>query len=331
MIITRTPFRISICGGGTDFPAWYNQHGGAVLGFALAKYCWIQVRHLPPFFDHTHRVVHSQIELVRELREIEHPAARAVLVEKWIAEGGLEIMHTGDLPARAGLGSSSSFTVGLLNALAALQGKRIDKQSLAQEAIHIEQEIIREAVGSQDQVWAAYGGMARIDFDVAGFHYRPLIISSNRIAELLSRLSLHFTGISRFAVEVEAAKIARIAEATAQLHIIRASVDEAEDILTNPKRNLDDLGRLLDFAWAAKKELAASVSNPHLDAIYDRARKAGALGGKLLGAGGGGFFLFYTPEDKHNQVRKALADLIEVPISIDKDGSRVVVFEPNGL
>jgi D-glycero-alpha-D-manno-heptose-7-phosphate kinase len=326
VIITRTPFRISLFGGGSDFPAHYRQHGGTCLGFALNQYCWLQVRHLPPFFSHRHRVVHSRIELVRAFREIEHPAARAILTSSLFNSDdvGIEIHHTGDLPARSGLGSSSAFTVGLLNALAALAGRRLTKEVLAGEAIRLEQDVMGEAVGSQDQVFATYGGFNQIDFTADGFRVNPVLIPPERERALLDRLMLVFTGVSRFAVAVEAEKIAQIDKIETDLSFLRVMACEAETVLTQGG-DLDAIGEMLHRSWLRKRQLTARVSSPHLDTIYDRARAAGALGGKLLGAGGGGFFLFYIKPESRQDVKNALSELIEVPVGIDRQGSTVVI------
>ncbi|WP_448191811.1 GHMP family kinase ATP-binding protein [Azospirillum sp. sgz301742] len=328
MIISRTPFRVSLFGGGTDFPQWYRKHGGAVIGGAIDKYCYINVRALPPFFEHKHRIVYSNIELVKAIEEIKHPSVRAVLREMEITEG-LEIHHDGDLPARSGLGSSSSFTVGLLNALHAYRGRMATKHELAHQAIHIEQQVIGESVGSQDQMWAAYGGLNRIDFRTdGGIDVSPLIITPGRRAELENSLMLYFTGFSRIASDIEKDKIATLDQRKTQLHTLRAMVDEAAAILCSPDSPLDQLGQLLHEGWMLKRELSQAVSNRAIDGLYEAAREAGALGGKLLGAGGGGFLLLYVPAERQAAVRERLKDLIAVNFRFD-GGSKIVVYEPN--
>lgn len=330
MIISRTPFRISLFGGGSDYPQWYRQHGGSVLGFAIDKYCYISLRELPPFFEHRHRVVYSKVETVKEIDEIQHPAVRHVLQDMGI-ERGVEIHHDGDLPARSGLGSSSSFTVGLLNALYALSGRIASKNHLAQEAIRIEQNVIRENVGSQDQVWAAFGGFGRIDFAPDdSFSMMPFVMTRDRRDELLGNLMLFFTGFSRIASEVAAKKIASLDAKAEQVRKMVALVDQAAEILVG-QSDFDDIGRLLHQSWKLKRNLADSVTNSDLDGIYDAGMAAGALGGKLLGAGGGGFMLFYVPPARQNSVRNALSKLIEVKFGVDTAGSRIVVYEPDGL
>lgn len=330
MIITRTPLRISFCGGGSDFPQWYETNGGSCIGMAISKYCYISVRELPPYFTYRHRLVYSKIELANSTEEIEHPAVRAILADQCVEEG-LEIHYDADIPSRSGMGSSSSFTVGLLQGLEALRGRIISKQRLASEAIRLEQQVMQEAVGSQDQIFASFGGLNRIDFDASGFRVRQIILPTPRLAELLDHLVLVFTGFQRFATEIERQKVERLADNAAYLRQLSNMVNEVEEILTNTTRELIVLGEIIDQAWALKKALAPEVSNPALDAIYDRAIAAGALGGKLLGAGNGGFFCFIVRPEQKPALRAALSDLIEVPIGVDHDGSRIMVYEPNGL
>jgi D-glycero-alpha-D-manno-heptose-7-phosphate kinase len=329
VIISRTPYRLSFFGGGTDYPKWYLKHGGAVIGTAIDKYCNISLRRLPPFFEHRYRVVWSRIELVNDLLEIEHPAVRAVLLDQK-EKRGLEIHHDGDLPARSGLGSSSAFTVGLLNALYALRGQMISKQKLAEEAIRIEQQVIREPVGSQDQIWAAFGGLNRIDFRTDGtFTVKPLILTPSRRQELESSLMLFFTGLSRYALTVASKQIANMDAKERNLHRMREMVDEAEAIIGDPLRPVLELGALMHDGWRLKKELADGVSTPAIDAIYEAGISAGAVGGKLLGAGGGGFVAFVAPPEKRQAIRERLKDLIEVDVKTGADGSRIVVYEPD--
>lgn len=330
MIITRTPFRVSLMGGGTDYPAWYREHGGAVIGFGIDKYCYICVRRLPPFFTHKHRIVYSQIELVRGIDEINHPAVRAVMNEWPHKLDGIEVQHMGDLPARSGLGSSSSFTVGLINALHALEGKRISAKALGDEAIRIEQDVLKEAVGSQDQIWAAHGGLARVDFMPSGeIQYQPLIMDRERVGQLNNSLMLYFTGVSRFSSEAAAQKIANMKEKERQLQTMRGMVDECADILQNRSRDMDNLGRMLHEAWTLKRQLAAKVSNKVIDEIYNAGIEAGALGGKLLGAGGGGFMLFYAPPGAQAKIREELRDFTEVDFRVNAPGSTVVLYDPD--
>ena len=330
MIICRTPFRVSLFGGGTDFPAWYLSHGGSVLGTTINKYCYLTVRSLPPFFEHRHRVVYSRIELVKEISEIQHPSVRAVMGEMGM-EHGLEILHDGDLPARSGLGSSSSFTVGLLNVLHAFRGEMVSAKELAREAIRIEQEVICEAVGSQDQVWAAYGGLNRISFSQDGsFDVQPVVIDPERRELLNDHIMLFFTGFSRIAANVEKEKIANIDSRKTQLRALGAMVDEGIQILQNRNSDITEIGELLNEAWRLKKEMSDKVSTSAIDDIYDAALDAGALGGKLLGAGGGGFLLLFVAPENQPAVRERLRDLTHVSVEIGSPGSRIVVYEPDG-
>lgn len=331
MIITRTPFRISFFGGGTDYPAWFSENGGAVLATSINKYCYISCRNLPPFFDHKHRIVYSKIENINDISEIEHPAVRAVL--NWIGtDTGLEIHHDADLPARSGLGSSSSFTVGLIHALNALKGKVSSKVHLARDAIHIEQDLIRENVGSQDQISAAYGGLNRIDFHRNGkFNVEPLILPLHRREELNNHLMLFFTGFTRFASVIAESQIKNIHNKSKELAKMREMVEQAIDLLQDEQSSINQFGELLDQNWFYKRSLSEQVTTMEIDDIYARAKKAGAIGGKLLGAGGGGFMLLFVSPEKQENVRNTLKELVHVPFEFDDSGSRVVLYHPNGL
>jgi D-glycero-alpha-D-manno-heptose-7-phosphate kinase len=332
MIITRTPFRISFFGGGTDYPAWYQEHGGVVLATSIDKYCYISCRYLPPFFEHKHRIAYSLIETVQRVEEIKHPAVRAVLAWAGCDDRGLEIHHDGDLPARSGLGSSSSFTVGLIHAIAALRGKYISKDELATQAIHMEQQVIREHVGSQDQITAAFGGFNRIDFKRNDtFQVSPIILSKDRLHEFQSHLMLCFTGFSRIASEVAKSKIDNFKSREAELHRMKEMVDEAIMILQNPRIPIDELGRLLHESWLCKRSLSQKVSTPEIDHLYEEAMRVGAVGGKLLGAGGGGFLLLFVRPDLQPKIQERLKHLIHVPVRFENSGSRVVLYQPNGL
>jgi len=323
MIITRTPFRISFFGGGTDYPGWYREHGGAVISTTIDKYCYIMVRPLPPFFEHRFAVRYSRIETCNTVDEIEHPSVRATYRYLNIARG-LELNHDGDLPARSGLGSSSTFTVGLLNALHALQGRMPTKKQLARDALHVEQELIGETVGSQDQVAAAYGGFNHITFMQSGdFSVRPVTILPERVAELNGRLMLFYTGIRRVASEVAASFVPRIDEKNRQLRLMQTLVDEGIEVLSSGQE-IDRFGKLLHEAWTAKRSLSAAISSSTIDQIYDAARGAGAIGGKLIGAGGGGFLLLFVPPERQIAVRERLADLVHVPFPFEASGSQVI-------
>ncbi|WP_404360871.1 hypothetical protein [Methylotuvimicrobium sp. KM1] len=330
MIVTRTPFRISFFGGGTDYPTWFQEHGGVVIATTIDKYCYISCRYLPPFFEHKYRVVYSRIENVTNPDDIQHPAVRAVL--KYMScNRGLEIHHDGDLPARSGLGSSSSFTVGLLNALKALKGQHISNEDLAALAIHIEQKVIQENVGSQDQISASYGGFNRIEFlRNGGFLVNPIILKMDRLEDVQDNLMLFFTGFSRIASEIAKSKIDNIYHRHAELSRMKEMADEAISILQGDGE-LNEFGELLDMGWQYKKSLSDQVSTLEIDQIYAAARKAGALGGKLLGAGGGGFMLFFVPPENQSRVLEQLKSLIYVPFRFENSGSRVVLYQPNGL
>ncbi len=331
MIITRTPFRISFFGGGTDYPAWYRDNGGVVLATTINKYCYITCRYLPPFFEHKHRIVYSRIEYVQRIEEIKHPAVRAIL--GWSGcEEGLEIHHDGDLPARSGLGSSSSFTVGLIHALAALDGKYVSKEQLARNAIHVEQNVIKEHVGSQDQISAAFGGFNRIEFRRNDtFDVSPIILAKDRRLELESHLMLCFTGFSRIASAVARATIQKFKMREVELRRMGAMVNEAIEILQSPSQPIVEFGSLLHEGWVNKRSLSQKVSTPEIDAIYEAARSAGATGGKLLGAGGGGFLLLFVKPELQARVRERLKHLIHVPFAFEDGGSRVVLYHPDGL
>ena len=331
MIITRTPFRISFFGGGTDYPDWYRNNGGSVLSTTIDKYCYITCRNLPPFFKHKHRIVYSKIENVCDLDDIEHPSARAVL--KWAKVfTGVEIHHDGDLPARSGLGSSSAFTVGLLHALYGLRGQMTSKEVLASEAIHIEQKIIGENVGSQDQIAAAYGGFNKINFNVdETFNITPIIIPPSRKKELSSHLLLFFTGFSRIADGIAKSKIENFKNREKELRLMQEMVDESISILGNTVTSIDEFGKLLHESWKYKRSLSSQVSNLQIDRIYDVGMKAGASGGKILGAGGGGFMLLFANPIYHSKICEELKDLIHVSFNFDDSGSKVVLYQPNGL
>lgn len=327
MIISRTPFRISFFGGGTDYPAWYRRHGGAVLAATIDKYCYISVRYLPPFFEHRLRVVYSKIENCQTVDEITHPAVRGVLRYLNI-DRGIEIHHDGDLPARSGMGSSSAFTVGLLNAMYALKGCMPGKRQLAMESIHIEQEILSETVGSQDQVQAAYGGLNHITFHADDeFAVRPVTISRERTHELNSHLMLFYTGIKRTAADVAQTYVNDIADKKHHLRITKDLVKEGLAVLSSGQ-DLAAFGELMHEAWQVKRSLSDRVSNSEVDHIYQRAIDAGAIGGKLTGAGGGGFMLLFMPPDRHSAVREALSHLINVPFKFDFSGSQIIFFDP---
>ena len=331
MIISKTPYRISFFGGGTDHPAWFKDHGGKVLATTFDKYCYISMRYLPPFFEHKYRVVYSKIESVQKIDEINHPAVREVL-KYYKNKNGLEIHHDGDLPARSGLGSSSSFTVGMINALNALEGFDKSSYELANSAIHIEQNLIKECVGSQDQVSAAYGGFNEIEFHKDGsFSVEPLIINFDRKKALNDHLMLFFTGVSRFSSEVAESQIANMGNCFSQMHELYDMAEEGSSILTRQDIPLEEFGKLLDRAWHNKKTLSNMISNTKIDDLYKAAINAGAIGGKILGAGGGGFVLFFVKPQDQKKVKNVLKSLTHVPFSFENTGSKVVVYQPNGF
>ena len=328
MVITSTPLRISFFGGGTDYPVWYRQHGGAVLATTINKCCYITCRRLPPFFEYHSRISYSRVENVRGNDAIEHPSVRGCLQFLGIDEG-VEIQHVADLPARTGLGTSSAFTVGLLLGLYALQERMRDKQALAADAIHVEQELLREAVGAQDQVSAAYGGFNRINFHVDGtIEVKRVLTASSRLAELERHLALYFTGFARTASEIAREQVRITPRRQRELQTMLQLVDEAESIITNTSRSLDEFGCLLHEGWQIKRSLTEKITNSSIDEIYEAGLNAGALGGKLLGAGGGGFMLFFVPPEQRQALRERLKKLLCVPFAISNKGSHVVVYEP---
>jgi len=327
MIITRTPFRMSFFGGGTDLPAWYVENGGAVLSTTIDKYCYISLRKLPPFFDYKHKIVFfSKQEAFNELDEIEHPAVRETYRFMNVNDG-LIMQHDGDLPSHSGLGSSSAFTVGLLHALYALRGKMASKKRLALEAIHIEQNMIKEAVGSQDQVASAFGGLNKIIFSAQGnVEVKPFVITADKYAYLQNCLMLFFTGYARFAVEIEQDKLRQLGSKKHELSLMRSIVEAAADILDGDISGYHDFGKLLHENWLLKKRLSNKVSTGVIDEIYEQAMKHGALGGKILGAGGGGFMLFFVHPEERDRLRNGLSSLLHVPFRFDTLGSQVIYF-----
>jgi len=331
VIISRTPFRISFFGGGTDYPAWYHEYGGSVIGMTIDKYCYLSCRQLPPFFEYKYRIVYSMVEYVKEIAEIKHPAVRSILETFGIHEG-LEIHHDGDLPARSGVGSSSSFTVGLIHSLKALQGFIISKRDLATQAIYIERDVLKENVGSQDQVLTAYGGLNRIDFyRDDSFVVTPIIMDKERIAALQNHMMLFFTGFSRNASDIAKSQIENLDKRKQELRAMGAVVEEAVSVLQSRTVPIEQFGKLLHEYWQYKRSLSEQVSNGHIDKIYQAGIEAGAIGGKLLGAGGGGFMLFFVRPEDQPRVREKLKHLVHVTFRIDYTGSKIVIYEPNNF
>ncbi len=327
MIITRTPFRISFFGGGTDFPAWYQRNGGAVLSTTIDKYCYVSIRKLPPFFDYKHKIVFfSKQEAFNKIDEIEHPAVRGVY-RFMNVDTGLVMQHDADLPSHSGLGSSSSFTVGLLHALYTLQGRIVSKKRLGLEAIEVEQNMLKEAVGSQDQIAAAFGGLNKIDFTRRdNVEVTPVALSREKLDHLQNSLLLFFTGFQRFAVQIEEDKIKNLDLNHERLHAMRALVDRAMEILAGPVSEYDDFGRLLHETWLFKRGLSTKVSTKEIDKIYQAGLGAGALGGKILGAGGGGFILFYVRPEQRAMVLRSLSNILHVPFRFDTLGTQLIYY-----
>ena len=329
MIISRTPHRISFLGGGTDYPSYYMHHGGKVLGTAIDKYCYLNVRKLPPFFTHKHRIVYSKAENVQTLDEIQHPSVRAVLKHLNI-DYGISIHHDGDIPAKSGMGSSSAFTAGLLKSMHALQGQYTSKEDLTKESIYVEQELIKENVGSQDQTFAVYGGFNVIEFQKNGeIEVNPIIIPKERMQSFEGSLMLYFTGLSRYSSDIAEEQVKNTSVNIQKLDKMKGLVDQAIQIISNEKNDLNEFGSLLNETWHMKKQLSSKISNGLIDDIYNKAISAGAIGGKLLGAGSGGFMLFYVPPEKQLMVKQELKDYLHVPFKFDFEGSKVIVYQPD--
>jgi len=325
MIITKTPFRMSFFGGGTDFEGFYKEHGGAVLSTTFDKYCYVTVRHLPPFFDYTNELIYAKTERVKVVNDIAHPAIREAM--NWLDMQELRVTYDADLPARTGLGTSSSFAVGMLSAFYALKGKYADKRKLADDAIYLERVLCKENGGIQDQIAVSFGGMNKITFDANGYNVSPVIISSDRKKELNDNLMMFFTGFSRFSSDIQSAHEKVLVDKTAQLLEMKSLVNDAEKVLIS-KTDLDEFGKLLDYTWKLKRGMTNKVSTNSIDEIYSRAIKAGAVGGKLLGAGGGGFLVFYVEKENQDNIRNALSGLTEVPFKFEDAGTSVLYYVP---
>lgn len=328
MIITKTPFRMSFFGGGTDFPDFYKEYGGSVLSTTFDKYCYVNVRHLPRFFDFTTELTYSVIERVNAVDEIKHPAIREAM--KYLDMHELRLLYEADLPARSGLGTSSSFAVGMLNAFYALKGKYVDKKTLADEAIYLERVLCKEAGGIQDQIAAAFGGLNRIDFDENGYTVKPIIVSPQRKEELNKRLMLFFTGFSRISSDIQTSAQQAMKKKTERLLEMKDMVGNVEKLLTS-KHDLVEFGKMLDQEWKLKRGIADNISTDLIDEFYNNALKAGAVGGKLLGAGGGGFFLFYVEPENQEKVKEALKDLMFVPFRFENEGAQVIYYSPENF
>lgn len=328
MIITQTPFRMSFFGGGTDMESFFRTNGGAVISTTFDKYCYVNVRHLPRFFDYSTELSYSVIERVTNIDNIKHPAVRNAM--KMLDMHEIRLTYEADLPARSGLGTSSSFAVGMLNAFYALKGKYASKKKLADDAIYLERVLCNEAGGWQDQIAASFGGFNRINFNADGYEVLPIIISPERKRQLNNNLMMYFTGFTRFSSDVQKAnassgnkedKIVRLKE-------MLQLVDQAEAILTDKNSDLDDFGRMLDHTWKLKRGTGSAISTSSIDELYKKGIDAGALGGKLLGAGGGGFLVFYVQPEYQETVRKAMSDLMYIPFKFEDGGTRVIHYSP---
>lgn len=326
MIITQTPFRMSFFGGGTDLESYFKDNKGAVISTTFDKYCYVNVRHLPRFFDYSTELSYSKTERVTSIDYIQHPAIRYAM--KMLKMEEIRLTYEADLPARSGLGTSSSFAVGMLNAFYALKGIYADKKKLADEAIYLERVLCNEAGGWQDQIAASFGGFNRIDFSEDGYEVTPLIISPKRKRTLNENLMMFFTGFTRFSSDVQKANALDKKDKVKQLQEMYSLVSEAQSVLTDGNRDLNDFGKLLDVTWKLKRSTGSAVTTSSIDSLYDKGIKAGALGGKLLGAGGGGFLVFYVPKEKQPFVREAMKDLLYIPFEFENGGTRVIYFAP---
>ena len=326
MIITKTPFRMSFFGGGTDMESFFKENGGSVLSTTFDKYCYVNVRHLPRFFDYSTELSYSKTERVTNIDDIEHPAIRNAM--KMLDMHEIRLTYEADLPARSGLGTSSSFAVGMLNAFYALKGKYASKKQLADEAIYLERVLCNETGGWQDQIAASFGGFNRIDFNADGYTVHPVIVSPQRKQQLNNNLMMFFTGFTRFSSEIQKANKLDDESKTKQLKQMLTLVDEAESILTDQSKDLDNFGRLLDVTWKLKRQTGKSVSTSNIDNLYDKGISAGALGGKLLGAGGGGFLVFYVTPEKQAAVKEAMKDLLYIPFKFEDSGTQVIYYGP---
>lgn len=324
MIITKTPFRMSFFGGGTDIESYFRENGGAVLSTTFDKYCYVTVRHLPPFFDYLTEIAYSKLERVRDIDEIQHPAVRNAM--KLLDMHDIRLTYEADLPARSGLGTSSSFAVGMLNAFYGLKGRYADKKKLADQAIYLERELCQEAGGWQDQIAASFGGLNRIDFNGDGYDVKPIIIDNDRKKQLDDNLLMFFTGFTRFSSEIQKSTSKQSKNHLDVLQKMKELVDEGQKILTNAHGDLDDFGRLLDYAWRLKKQSSSAISTNQIDELYEQGIRAGALGGKLLGAGGGGFLLFYVQPEKKDQVCAAMKGLLQIPFHFEDNGTKVIYY-----
>ncbi len=323
MVISRAPFRMSFFGGGTDYPPFFEEHGGAVISTTINKYCYSIIRSLPPFFDYHTQVKYARTESVRKTEELEHPLVRNAMLHTGVHN--VSLLYDADLPARSGLGTSSSFAVALLQGLYAMKGQYASKEQLAKEAIYVERTLCNESGGWQDQVAAAFGGLNRIDFSKEGFAVRPIVISPERKKKLEGSMLLFFTGVARNSFEVAKEQLSTVKDKTAELLEMKKLTDRAEEILTSDT-DVNEFGRLLDEAWQLKRNISGSITTDYIDSLYKKGRDAGAIGGKLLGAGGGGFMLFFAEPEKHEAILEAFKDHIYVPVHFENEGVKVVLY-----
>ena len=328
MIISQTPFRLSFFGGGTDFRNFYQEYGGAVLSTTIDKYCYVNVRHLPHFFDYATELSYSKIERVKSIDEIEHPAIRVAMKEMHVEN--IRLTYEADLPARSGLGTSSSFAVGMLHAFHAMQGRYITKKELADQAIRLERDLCNEPGGIQDQIAVAYGGFNRIDFSSDGYTVKPVIMTDERKRMLNDRMLLFFSGFSRFSGDIQAEVMSKVSSNAGVLLEMKHLVDEAEKVLS-VGADMSVFGDLLDVSWRLKRGISERISNNTIDAVYEIAKKNGARGGKVLGAGGGGFMLFYAEPEYHNGIKEALKEYLHVPFCFEHSGTRVLYADSQGV
>lgn len=326
MVITKTPFRMSFFGGGTDMENFFVENGGAVLSTTFDKYCYVTVRHLPRFFEYSTELAYSRMERITSIQDIQHPAIRNAM--KMLHMQEIRLTYEADLPARSGLGTSSSFAVGMLNAFYALKGKYADKKKLADEAIYLERSLCQETGGWQDQIAASFGGLNRINFNADGYEVLPIIISPERKKQLNQNLMMFFTGFTRFSSDVQKTNAQSRTDKRKQLKEMLTLVDEAEQVLVDKEKDLEEFGRLLDHTWRLKRQTGEAVSTSNIDILYAKGIAAGALGGKLLGAGGGGFLIFYVQPEYQSAVREAMKDLLYIPFQFEDGGTRVIHYSP---
>jgi len=324
MIISKTPFRMSFFGGGTDIPDFFNEYGGSVISTTFNKYCYVNLRPLPKFHNYSSEVIYNKIERVNSIEEIKHPLIRECMMQNNV--NGIKLTYEAELPARSGLGSSSTFAVGMLNAIHALKSETVGKRKLAEEAIKIERELLNEYGGWQDQISVSYGGLNRIDFSSIDFSVKPIILSDKRKNELDDNLLLFYIGMNRMSHEIQTNTFSNMKDKVVYLKEILLLVDEAEKILCDSSKSIDELGVLLGETWKIKRSMGSNITNSTIDDVYSTGISAGALGGKLLGAGGGGFILFYCQKEKQNELRKKLNNMVEVPFTFEDKGTHILYY-----